>query len=87
MSVLDRELKTNVRNILSMVACGYDYGHRNPIFDHFAAHMCETLTEDEIEAYARELESKKGYGEEDYEDVKEILMDWFRRNFENGKAL
>jgi hypothetical protein len=87
MSVLDRELKTNVRDILSMVACGFSYGHRNQIFDHFAANMCETLTEEEIEAYARELASGKGYTEEDYENTKRDLMGWFQKSFENGKAI
>lgn len=84
--MLNRELKTDLRDILSMISCADDYGHNNQIFRHWAAHMCETLTEEEIEAYAREVADEPGYEEEDYECTKERLMEWYNHSFTDGLA-
>lgn len=82
MKKIDRKVVTNVRNILSIIACGWHYGHRNQIFDHFAANMIGTLTKEEIEEYINEFSDK-----EDYDNVKEDLFDWFNISFKDNKAI
>lgn len=72
--MMNRELKTDLENILSLIACAEDYGFKNNVlFDYFRELLDGKLTEEEIEWYARTVESEDGYDEEDYEAVKEQL--------------
>lgn len=72
-----RKLKIELRDILELITCAEDYGFKDDVlFDSFADMLGRELTDEEIECYARELESLEGYGEEDYEDVKERLEEF-----------
>ena len=77
MENLNREVKTDLEDILSLISCAEQYGFADDIlFDAFSEIIGNTLTDEEIEWYARSIEAKKGYGEEDYENIKEILEEF-----------
>ena len=72
---MNREIKTDLENILSLIACAGDYGFADDVlFDAFREMLNSKLTDDEIEWYARLVESEEGYTEEDYEAIKERLI-------------
>lgn len=76
MAIKDQVL-TDRDNIISMVSCGYDYGHRNQITDHFFWQLLgEELTDEEIVEYATDLASGEAYDQEDFDSVSEILTEW-----------
>ena len=69
-----RIIKTTLENILSLIACASDYGFQDDVlFDAFREMLDSKLTNEEIENYARSVEAEDGYGEEDYEAIKERL--------------
>ena len=71
---MNREIKTDLENILSLIACAGDYGFANDVlFDALRSMLDSKLTEEEIEWYARLVESKDGYTKEDYEAIKKTL--------------
>ena len=71
---MNREIKTDLENILSLIACAIDYGfERDVLFDAFREMLDSKLTQEEIEWYARSVEELDGYNEEDYEAIKERL--------------
>jgi hypothetical protein len=71
---MNRKIKTDLENILSLIACAGDYGFANDVlFDALRSMLDSKLTEEEIEWYARLVESEDGYTEEDYEAIKETL--------------
>ena len=71
---MNRELKTDLENILSLIACASDYGFEDDVlFDAFRKMLDSQLTEQEIEWYARSVEALDGYGEEDYGVTKDRL--------------
>ena len=71
---MNREIKTDLENILSLIACASEYGFEdNVLFDAFKEMLGGVLTDEEIEWYARSVEAEDGYGEEDYEEIKERL--------------
>ena len=72
-----RIIKTTLENILSLIACASDYGFEdNVLFDAFREMLDSKLTNEEIETYARSVEAMEGYGQEDYEAIKERLKDF-----------
>ena len=72
-----RIIKTTLENILSLIACAIDYGFEDDVlFDAFRYMLDSKLTNEEIETYARSVEAMEGYGEEDYEAIKERLKDF-----------
>lgn len=74
---MNREIKTDLENILSLTACASDYGFEDDVlFDAFGKMLDGKLTDDEIEWYARSAEAEDGYDEEDYESIKERLKDF-----------
>lgn len=74
---MNREIKTDLENILSLIACAGDYGFEDDVlFDAFREMLGGKLTEEEVEWYARSVEAKDGYDEEDYEAIKERLADF-----------
>lgn len=74
---MNREIKTDLENILSLIACARDYGFEDDVlFDAFKEMLEGKLSEEEIEWYARLVESEDGYTEEDYEAIKERLKDF-----------
>ena len=71
---MNREIKTDLQNILSLITCASDYGFESDIlFDSFRTMLDSKLTEEEIEWYAKSIEELEGYNEEDYEVLKEKL--------------
>ena len=75
-----RIIKTTLENILSLIACASDYGFEDDVlFDAFRGMLDSKLTNEEIEAYARSVESTEGYSEEDYEAIKGRLMNFKNR--------
>lgn len=71
---MNREIKTDLKNILSLIACASDYGFEdNVLFDAFRRMLDGKLTKEEIEWYARSVEALDGYTEEDYKAIKERL--------------
>ena len=69
-----RIIKTTLENILSLIACSSDYGFEDDVlFDAFREMLDSKLTNEEIETYARSVGAMEGYGEEDYEEIKERL--------------
>ena len=69
---MNREIKTYLENILSLIACARDYRFEDDVlFDAFREMLDSKLTEEEIEWYARSVEAEDGCGEEDYEAIKE----------------
>lgn len=74
---MNREIKTDLENILSLIACARDYGFEDDVlFDAFREMLGNKLTDEEIEWYARSVEAEDGYTEEDYEAIKERLEDF-----------
>jgi hypothetical protein len=71
---MNRKIKTDLENILSLIACASDYGFADDVlFDAFREMLNSKLTYEEIEWYARLIESKEGYTQEDYKSIKESL--------------
>lgn len=76
-NTMNREIKIDLENILSLVSCAGDYGFEdNVLFDSFSKMLEGKLTEEEIEWYARLVESQDGYTEEDYKIIKERLNEF-----------
>lgn len=74
-AVPERIITTTLNNILSLISCAEDYGfERDVLFDAFRGMLDDTLTDEEIEVYARKVEAGEGFGEEDYEIIKERLI-------------
>lgn len=74
---MNREIKTDLENILSLISCASDYGFEDYVlFVAFKEMIGSKLTEEEIEWYARSVEAEDGYSEEDYEAIKERLEDF-----------
>ena len=74
---LDSLATTPRRDVLSMIACRYDYGHwSHPLDAFFWDLLNQELPAGEIEAYARELADSVGYSEEDYVEAVENLTEW-----------
>ena len=69
-----RIIKTTLENILSLIACASDYGFEDDVlFDAFREMLDSKISNEEIETYARSVEAMEGYGEEDYDAIKERL--------------
>jgi len=62
--------------ILDLVACAKDYGHNNDVVMCGFAELLESLSDEEIETHAKSLLKDGGYGEEDYEEMKENLIEF-----------
>ncbi len=78
-----RELKTTSENILSLISCARDYGFEDDIlFIAFSDMLGNKLSSEEIEEYSRGLLLLDGTSLEDYESVKEILIN-FKKEYCN----
>ena len=79
---MNREIKTDLDNILSLISCASDYGFDDDVlFEAFADMLGKPITAEEIEWYARSIEAQDGYQEEDYEAIKERLEDFNEKYF------
>ena len=74
---MSRKLDVSIASILELISCAEDYGFESDVlFDSFSAMLDNTITDEEIENYARSVEAEEGYGEEDYIGIKEKLNDY-----------
>ena len=81
---MNRVIKTDLKNILSLISTAQDYGFDDEIlFDTFSQMMGNQLTFEEIEWYARIIEQEEGYGEDDYLAICERLKK-FKENYINN---
>ena len=70
---MNRQVSVEVDTILSLISCAEDYGFEDDVlFDAFST-MLNTLSDKEIETYARTVEAEGGYGAEDYIVIKGTL--------------
>ena len=77
---MNREIKTDLENILSLIACASYYGFESDVlFVAFREMLGSKLTQEEIEWYARSVEAEAGYGEEEYEAIIEQLEDFISK--------
>lgn len=81
---MNREVKTDLYDVLGMICTANDYGHNGQIAMAFLFGLTGDLTKEEIETYCREEflsdeAQEKGYGEEDYESVKEIITEFAKQ--------
>lgn len=78
---INREIKTDLENILSLISVAEDYGFNNStLMSVFSDLLDNKLTDGEIEWYAHSIESMEEYGEYDYESIKNKLIQ-FRKTY------
>lgn len=78
---MNREIKTDLENVLSLIVCADDYGFAdNAISGAFKNILNSKLTEGEIEWYARLVESEDGNTKDDYEAIKKRLT-YFKEKY------
>ena len=79
-----RTVQIKVNQILEITSCAEAYGFDNYMFFDCMKELLENkLSDAEIETYSRSVESIEGYGEEDYEDIKERLTDFKNKYITN----
>ncbi len=74
-------MQTNIRNIelrsiLSLVSCAFDFGHANGVCMSSLYEWAKPVTDEDIENYGSYLAEGDGYGEGDKEEAIEILTEW-----------
>lgn len=75
-----RQITIGIDSILELISCGSDYGFEDEILYDAFAEILGTLSDEEIESYAKHVMNIEGYGIEDYEQIKERLTD-FRKTY------
>jgi len=76
-----RIIRTSLNNVLSLISCAVDYGFDDIIlFEALADMLDNNLSDQEIEVYAKHIESLEGYSKKDYKEIKDRLID-FRNNY------
>lgn len=75
-----RKVNIDITEILNLIASAEDYGFKDDVLFSYFASFLEQLTNDEIEEYCSYYTSESGreagYGEEDYEEIKEVLQEF-----------
>lgn len=78
-----REITIPLNELLDLTFAAEDHGYDGEIFYSFIFNHISPLIDEEIEEFANMFLTKemkdKGYSEEDYEDVKEILLELRRQ--------
>jgi hypothetical protein len=76
--IMNREIITDLNNILSHVACAIDYGYYDDVLMTDFANLTGFVTDNEINWYCTDTEEnkKQGYTQEDYEQWKERITEW-----------
>lgn len=76
-NIHNRDVKTDLFNILSLVSCSDIYGFSDDIFFDAMGEITGDVTDKEINAFIEEtFVDEEGYGEEDREEAKEKLTEW-----------
>ncbi len=77
----NRPVVTDLQNILSLVVCAEDYGYGDDVFmDAIAGLVGRWVTDEEVEGYVSQFITPefvtRGYGEEDAEVKRGIIIRW-----------
>jgi len=72
---MNREIKTNLYNILSHVCCAIDYGYYNDVLMCDFAELTGMVSDEEIVKYVNENKSAE-YDREDYDEWSERITKW-----------
>jgi len=76
-----RIIRTSLNNVLFLISCAVDYGFDDIIlFESLADMLDNNLSDQEIEVYAKHIESLEVYSKKDYKEIKDRLID-FRNNY------
>ena len=68
---MNREIKTDLKNILSLISVAEDYGFEDVVlFSAFSDMLGGRLDLNEIEWYAKSVEAIDGFTNEDYRETK-----------------
>lgn len=77
---MNRDITTDLYNILDLVACGESYGFSHHILYYYFAEIIKPLSIEEIEAFSKTFMTEEsiaeGFTEEDAENIKETLIDF-----------
>ena len=75
---MNREIKTDLENILSHVSCAIDYGYYDDVLMCDFAKLTGHVTDEEINWYCSETKENKeqGYTQEDYDIWKGRITEW-----------
>lgn len=82
---MNRKLKTDLYNILDLIACSNDYGHNGQIIMGALLDMTGDLSSDDIESFAKykflsEHAQEQGYGVADYESAIETIAFYAKKH-------
>ena len=72
---MNREIKTDLENVLSHVCCAIDYGYYDDVLMVDFANLTGEVTDAEIDWYIESNKSKE-YSQEDYDQWRERLTEW-----------
>ena len=72
---MNREIKTDLDNILSHISCAIDYGYYDDVLMTDFATMTGFVTDDEINWYVESNKSVE-YSQEDYDQWRERIIEW-----------
>tara|TARA_R110000772_G_scaffold145490_1_gene255425 strand:+ start:1271 stop:1510 length:240 start_codon:yes stop_codon:yes gene_type:complete len=72
---VNREIKTDLDNILSHISCAIDYGYYDDVLMTDFATMTGFVTDDEINWYVESNKSVE-YSQEDYDQWRERIIEW-----------
>jgi len=72
---VNREIKTDLDNILSHINCAVDYGYYDDVLMTDFATMTGFVTDDEINWYVESNKSVE-YSQEDYDQWRETITEW-----------
>lgn len=73
---MNRPITTDLHNILDLIVCAEGYGFKDDVLFTAFRDMIHSLSDEEIETFSREMASKDGYGDEDYEHAVEQLNEF-----------
>jgi hypothetical protein len=72
---ITRTVEIQVEDILDLISCAEDYGHTNSVCISSLFEWAGPISDEDIEAYVTQVLTDPQYGEEDAEDIKELLTE------------
>ncbi len=83
---MDREIKTNLSEILSLISCARDYGfERDILFDSFKDMLGNKLTNEEIDWFSKETIKEDGFTKDDFFEIKNRLLEFKNKYIKNER--
>lgn len=74
------EITIDKETLLDLICCAEDYGFNDDVLMYSFADMMKSLSDEEIEVFARKIEATDDYSHEDYEITVDKLEE-FRENY------